>query len=441
MASFKVLHVVAGLEVLVDIAFACVQSIEMREAATVHLQQLLSQYLLPADRDWEGKIRHGQGQRPMMAIAGCNGPSDNSNVLGILTCNRHAVWAKDVMLGMRPVAVSSFLTAVQQLSSFMTAVQQLNNVATWTDTLIVSRDHPAKGMLTCGTERLNGEKLAFLHLCLLSTLHNGHAFAAMYLVLPDGVAVEVANTLDWIGFAVQLNLMGLHHFLHSCSHVAQPHIYARLLHPCSCSQLPERGREGGEEREGEGGGGGGAEREREREETGRGGEGGRKGEREREKEGGRGREEGEREKEGDGRKGGREGGRERGSERASSRSSSSSTDVDEDMDEDEDKTRTRKGTELCTQKGGPKRCVCRVALHFFMTCHTRTSAHRGGQRACVGCLSHCFQKRIILGVECHCECTVDDAATDLGAKICKAHSDSAYMSKSPDGRFHTSDTH
>ena len=77
-------------------------------------------------------------------------------------------------------------------------------------------------------KRLDGVKLALLHLGLGAASHQRHALAGVDAVAPDGVAVEVLDGLDLVRLAVQLHLKGLHGFLDGSAHVAQAHVHAGL---------------------------------------------------------------------------------------------------------------------------------------------------------------------------------------------------------------------
>lgn len=78
-------------------------------------------------------------------------------------------------------------------------------------------------------ESLNGKDLAFLHLSLVAALNNGHALSAVDNVLVNVVTVEVANTLDGVHGAVQLDLVALHGLLDSSTDVAHADVNTSFL--------------------------------------------------------------------------------------------------------------------------------------------------------------------------------------------------------------------
>mmetsp|Transcript_17319 Transcript_17319/g.25424 ORF Transcript_17319/g.25424 Transcript_17319/m.25424 type:complete len:239 (+) Transcript_17319:495-1211(+) len=47
----------------------------------------------------------------------------------------------------------------------------------------------------------------------------------MYLIRTNTMTIEIANALDRINLAIQLNLITLHNFLNGLPHITEPHIY------------------------------------------------------------------------------------------------------------------------------------------------------------------------------------------------------------------------
>mmetsp|Transcript_9075 Transcript_9075/g.23732 ORF Transcript_9075/g.23732 Transcript_9075/m.23732 type:complete len:254 (+) Transcript_9075:323-1084(+) len=76
-------------------------------------------------------------------------------------------------------------------------------------------------------KRLDGEDLTLLHACGFAALDDRDGLARVDLVRSDRVPVQVADRLDWVRLAVDLNLIRLHHLLASSADVAQPGIDAR----------------------------------------------------------------------------------------------------------------------------------------------------------------------------------------------------------------------
>ena len=56
----------------------------------------------------------------------------------------------------------------------------------------------------------DGIHLILFHLGGVTTLDDGHTLAGMDLIWADAMAVEVANALDGIGLAIELNFITLH---------------------------------------------------------------------------------------------------------------------------------------------------------------------------------------------------------------------------------------
>ncbi|KAH3671709.1 hypothetical protein OGAPHI_000414 [Ogataea philodendri] len=88
--------------------------------------------------------------------------------------------------------------------------------------------------LTGGPESLNGKSLAFLHLGGVTVLHNWHGFSTVDLERLDVVALQIPYTLDWVHLAVELDLITLHHFLHSLTDVCHSDIDTSSLDTGVC---------------------------------------------------------------------------------------------------------------------------------------------------------------------------------------------------------------
>ena len=50
------------------------------------------------------------------------------------------------------------------------------------------------------------------------------------------VSIQIANGLDLIGLAVELDLVGLHHLLDGLANIAEPHVYAGLADSGVCGR-------------------------------------------------------------------------------------------------------------------------------------------------------------------------------------------------------------
>mmetsp|Transcript_11175 Transcript_11175/g.32085 ORF Transcript_11175/g.32085 Transcript_11175/m.32085 type:complete len:241 (+) Transcript_11175:642-1364(+) len=81
---------------------------------------------------------------------------------------------------------------------------------------------------------LNGVELAFFHARGIPTLDNGHTFAGVDLIWPDGVTREVADTLHWVRFAVNGHLIGFHSLLNSFTELIQGHVNTSTADACVC---------------------------------------------------------------------------------------------------------------------------------------------------------------------------------------------------------------
>jgi len=78
-------------------------------------------------------------------------------------------------------------------------------------------------------EGLNGKGFSFLHLGLVSTLHDRNALATMDLELIDIVAVQVTNWLHLVSCSADFDLVTLHSLLDSSSDIGHPNINTRFL--------------------------------------------------------------------------------------------------------------------------------------------------------------------------------------------------------------------
>lgn len=117
--------------------------------------------------------------------------------------------------------------------------------------------HIVMNIATTGrTECFNGIKFILLHFGRFTTADNRHSFSsvnsyiwrkivALYLlkkylsksestVWSNRVSVQIANRFDLVGLAVDFNFIRFHHFLNSCSNVAEPNIYTRFPNSSVC---------------------------------------------------------------------------------------------------------------------------------------------------------------------------------------------------------------
>ena len=86
----------------------------------------------------------------------------------------------------------------------------------------VSRDVP----FPRAPEGLDGVELALLHARGVPPPHDGHALSRVNLVRTNGMPVQVADALDWVCLAVELNLVRLHYLLHRGANFPQRHVDA-----------------------------------------------------------------------------------------------------------------------------------------------------------------------------------------------------------------------
>ena len=89
---------------------------------------------------------------------------------------------------------------------------------------------------TRATERLDSEHFTLFHLGLVAALDDGHALATVDLPLADVVACEVADRLDGVCLAVELELVAFHRLLDCGANIADAYIDTSFL--CMSISIP-----------------------------------------------------------------------------------------------------------------------------------------------------------------------------------------------------------
>ena len=89
----------------------------------------------------------------------------------------------------------------------------------------IINDITASGRAKC----LDGKHLALFHLGLVTRLHKRDGLATVNEVLLDVVTRKVADGLDAVRLAADLDLVALHNLLNGCAHIADADVDPRGL--------------------------------------------------------------------------------------------------------------------------------------------------------------------------------------------------------------------
>lgn len=78
-------------------------------------------------------------------------------------------------------------------------------------------------------ESFHSKNLIFLHLCLVTALHDGHTLAAMDNMLVNVVTVQVPDTFHRVCRPVNITLVAFHDLLDSCTDITDADINSCFL--------------------------------------------------------------------------------------------------------------------------------------------------------------------------------------------------------------------
>ena len=88
----------------------------------------------------------------------------------------------------------------------------------------------------CASKSLYSKYLTLFHLCrLIPSFHYRYTLCAMNLELIDTVPIQVANSLDLMCLARNLNFITFHSFLNRCSNITHVYIDTSFLQFCQMS--------------------------------------------------------------------------------------------------------------------------------------------------------------------------------------------------------------